>query len=358
MLLTVPWVAVLFVARCDIVNGETVDDTLSSSDWSRTGITVDEDSGLNSKIMIATSLSYLIVQGVAFTYLGNPDGAAAKAAEKGYALAGFIVCCVALVAYSVFQLMNPQLQEKKMKEAKRRAMADMAVRHMLDSVVSRMNNVTAASPLLSKASDEPNMGAALKFGKSWKKKTSDRKTNRANLEAAETGIQEPEEEDLNPKQIAIDATKYLVGGTLLVALFSDPMVDVITDFGNTIQIPLFYVSFVVTPFCSNASELISSVLLAKAKKKRITGMTYSALYGAAIMNNTLCLAIFFALVTFRNLAWTFSAETLCILVITWIMGAIGMSRRTYNMWWCIPVALCYPLALIIVAVLENSLHWQ
>ena len=37
----------------------------------------------------------------------------------------------------------------------------------------------------------------------------------------------------------------------------------------------FYVSFVVTPICSNASELVSSLLFAAKKKKENVSMTFS-----------------------------------------------------------------------------------
>ena len=37
----------------------------------------------------------------------------------------------------------------------------------------------------------------------------------------------------------------------------------------------FYVSFVVTPLCSNASELVSSLIFASKKKKENISMTYA-----------------------------------------------------------------------------------
>merc|ERR1711916_426743 len=52
---------------------------------------------------------------------------------------------------------------------------------------------------------------------------------------------------------------YLMGlGTFLVLLFSDPMVDVLSEFGARTHIPAFYISFVLAPLASNASELIAA----------------------------------------------------------------------------------------------------
>lgn len=90
---------------------------------------------------------------------------------------------------------------------------------------------------------------------------------------------------------------------------------------------VFYVSFVITPICSNASELVSSLMFAAKKTKINSSLTFSQvhcpcvyamnkgnvvfsywqLYGAATMNNTLGLGIFAALVYFRDLEWQYSA---------------------------------------------------
>jgi hypothetical protein len=142
MLLTLPWSVALWLARCDIRHGESIDNTLTRpygtvlpspafslhthttfsspiTDFKNTGATMDDDIPLNAKIMMGTSISYFIVQGVAFAYLTDPDGAAAEKIEDKFALAGFIICACLLVAYSAFQVLNPKLQEKKITEARK-----------------------------------------------------------------------------------------------------------------------------------------------------------------------------------------------------------------------------------------------
>lgn len=47
-------------------------------------------------------------------------------------------------------------------------------------------------------------------------------------------------------------------GTVLVLIFSDPMVDVMSEIGARSGVPTFYVSFVLAPLASNASELIAA----------------------------------------------------------------------------------------------------
>ena len=73
---------------------------------------------------------------------------------------------------------------------------------------------------------------------------------------------------------------------------------------------------------SNASELISSYNLALKKTKKTITISYSTLLGAAVMNATFCLAIFLALVYFQGLVWTFTAETLSIILVTIVMVSL------------------------------------
>ena len=57
-------------------------------------------------------------------------------------------------------------------------------------------------------------------------------------------------------------------GTLLVVVFSDPMVDVMSNLGARIGVPPFYIAFVLAPLASNASELIASLMCAHAPETR------------------------------------------------------------------------------------------
>jgi len=161
------------------------------------------------------------------------------------------------------------------------------------------------------------------------------------------------EKHVDWKNVALQAGLLLAIGTAMVSLFSDPMVQVIQDFGVSINIKPFYVSFVICPICSNASELISSLIFA-AKKKRInTSLTFGQLYGAATMNNSLVLGIFFALIFFRHLVWNFSVETMAILLVTIVVGLFSAFRTTYTTWMAIPVLSLYPGSLLFVYLIEK-----
>lgn len=66
----------------------------------------------------------------------------------------------------------------------------------------------------------------------------------------------PEEEQ--QRAILMLSFKTMMTGLVLVILFSDPMVGVLSAFGKLVGIKPFYVSFVLAPFASNASELLAA----------------------------------------------------------------------------------------------------
>ena len=141
----------------------------------------------------------------------------------------------------------------------------------------------------------------------------------------------------------------------MVLLFSDPMVDVFSAFGDRMNISAFYVSFVLAPLASNASELIAAYNYAQKKTSTTITTSLTALQGAACMNNTFCLGIFMALIYFKQLYWEFSAETIVIVFIQFIMVIYSFKKYHYmsDAW---AVLALYPLSLVLVWFLENVLH--
>jgi len=181
----------------------------------------------------------------------------------------------------------------------------------------------------------------------------------------EEGEEEPEEEDMpedlaneepevQKKKLKRRAFFYMGLGTALVLLFSDPMCDMLGVWGKKLGVSSFYVSFVLAPLASNASELIAAMRLASKKTKASMINALSSLEGAAIMNNTFCLGIFMFLIVFQNLAWKFSAETIAILFVEVLVGMFAMIPKTQTLCHGIIIFLCYPLSLVVVMVLEAA----
>jgi len=181
----------------------------------------------------------------------------------------------------------------------------------------------------------------------------------------EEAVDDDEEEETSPtstmtvRQIITRATIFLAVGTGVVTFFSDPMVGAITRFGAATNIPAFYVSFIVAPLASNASELVAAIIFASKQKKENMTLTMSSLYGAATMNNTMCLGLFLALIAFQGLAWEFSAETIVIFLVTFIVGLLQILNVTFKAWHAFAVLGLYPLSLFIVAILEiPAVNWK
>jgi Ca2+/Na+ antiporter len=142
-------------------------------------------------------------------------------------------------------------------------------------------------------------------------------------------------------------------GTLLVLFFSDPMVDVLSELGNRTGVPKFYVAFVLAPLASNASELIAAYNYAQKRTQKAMSISLSTLCGAACMNNTFCLAIFLALVKFRDLAWQFTAETISIVAVQYLIGILVLSSNKQTLGMGVAIMGLYPLSLVVVYYLEN-----
>lgn len=185
------------------------------------------------------------------------------------------------------------------------------------------------------------------------------------------GAEEDEEEDSDEDDVPEDiadlspaeqqsvikhrALFKLLVGTVVVLVFSDPMVDVMSEIGSRTGIPKFYVSFVLAPLASNASELIAAYYYALKKTSKTITISFTALEGAASMNNTFCLSIFMGLIFFRGIAWQYSAETISILLVQLLVALFALCKRVQTLFDTILVVLIYPLSIAVVYVLENIL---
>ncbi|XP_021743135.1 sodium/calcium exchanger NCL-like [Chenopodium quinoa] len=162
----------------------------------------------------------------------------------------------------------------------------------------------------------------------------------------------------NPKATTIKAVIFLVLGTIIAGVFADPLVDAVDNFSEATSIPSFFISFIALPLATNSSEAVSAIIFATRKKKRSASLTFSELYGAATMNNVLCLSVFLALVYVRGLTWNFSSEVLVIFLVCIIMGGLGSFRTTFPLWTCFVAFLLYPLSLVLVYVLDYVFGWS
>jgi len=149
-----------------------------------------------------------------------------------------------------------------------------------------------------------------------------------------------------------EACKKMIGGTMLVLLFTDPCVDIFTEMGLRVGLNPFFISFIFAPIASNASELVATYAYAKKKTRKSISVSLSLLFGAGNMNNTYCLGVFLMIIMVRQLPWVFTAETTAIIVVE-LIAAILAFRTTQGWWETACMGMLYPLSLVIVAGLES-----
>lgn len=384
MLLTIPWSVGLLLARTNIVHGESVDKHLTVPFWDlrglyTTGTSVDRETRINALVMIVTTISYVMIQVLALIFINNPLGKPAHKYEKWISLASAVLCLVLFAAYSVYQVVVPSLQKKKLANIQTKLRIQKGVQIFTaqqERALALASQRTAAQLKRGKGEKQPLLGVQAEDAPieipdaqlrlillRWRRNA---KRSAIDNDRYEEEGEESEEEGengivlgcvpssfLSRAYVLAISIAWLLAGTALVSFFSDPMVDVITEFGESIHIGAFFVSFIVTPFCSNASELISSLIFAAKKRKENSALTYSSLYGAATMNNTMVLGIFFVLIFVRGLAWTFTAETFAILFVTITVGLVGILKRTFSIYWSFIIIFLYPLSILLVWVLED-----
>lgn len=170
--------------------------------------------------------------------------------------------------------------------------------------------------------------------------------------------EEDDESIENPTWTCFKAISLLLLGTAMAAAFADPLVDAVHNFSSATSIPSFFISFIAMPLATNSSEAVSAIIFASRKKQRTLSLTFSEVYGGVTMNNTLCLAVFLALVYIRGLTWDFSSEVLVIFLVCIIMGLFTSFRTKFPLWTCFVAFLLYPLSLILVYILDYKFGWS
>ncbi|GMY31956.1 sodium/calcium exchanger NCL-like [Fagus crenata] len=176
----------------------------------------------------------------------------------------------------------------------------------------------------------------------------------------DVGVQSDEviESVESSKRTTIKAVLLLLLGTIIAACFADPLVDAVDNFSDATSIPAFFISFIALPLATNSSEAVSAIIFASRDKRRTASLTFSELYGAATMNNLLCLSVFLALIYIRGLAWDFSAEVLVILIVCIVMGSFASFRTHFPLWTSLVAFLLYPFSLALIYVLDYVLGWS
>lgn len=175
---------------------------------------------------------------------------------------------------------------------------------------------------------------------------------RQKLLAADSAIIEPNVPLFWTKSILL-----LAFGIFCAAIFSDAAVTAAADFSRRSSGHPFYISFGLFPLAINIPDALIAWGVAGRKRRHFTTFTFAHLYNNATLNNLIGLGVFCFVVYVRGLTWTFSAETIAILISTCSVGLIGSLVRNVPLWTALPIALLYGLSLVIFRFLEHYAKW-
>ncbi|XP_057816210.2 sodium/calcium exchanger NCL2 isoform X2 [Cryptomeria japonica] len=414
MLLTLLWGSCLVVGKCDI-SGDSV--AIDSQDTTRfsllgSGISTDKSTRTASRIMVASVVPFLIVQ--------IPQLINSSSAKRISVLVACIAAILCLLSYCIYQVIQPWIQKRRIEYAKHKHIVSSVLHHVhkkglgtlvgedgeLDVDVAKgifnsldsdgdghlsegelrgllvglelhQQNASAKDALDKIMSDFDtsrdgkldlmefeegirswlHVAQKVDLSNNYSRKVSD--LERTARDELDNLIPEDTKDDNdNPYQFYLKAVSLMLGGAVIAGIFADPFVDAVDNFSDATSIPSFFISFIAMPLATNSSEGVSALIFASRKKTQTASLTYSEIYGAVTMNNTLCLGIFLAIVYIRGLEWDFSAEVLVILLVVLAMGLFGSFRTTFPLWMSFVAFLLYPLTLAIVYVLDYVLGWS
>ncbi|RWR96377.1 EF-hand domain-containing protein [Cinnamomum micranthum f. kanehirae] len=381
MLLTWLWGSCVAVGKCDLSEDSIALDSQDSKRCSLTGsgVTTDLPTSYSARLMLISVIPFFIVQ--LQTFFKSSSG------KRIAILVSLVISIAFLLSYCLYQVFQTWIQERRREYAKLKLVmsgiirsyispaelralivgiefhginlnADDAVTMVMrdfdtsrDNQISKDEFITGLSKWLTVAKDSvPNPS-------SFSGKLANDFTEIA-MGEYDMLIAKSDDVVENVPLVWFQSVSLLLLGTVIAAAFADPLIDAVENFSSATSIPSFFVSFIAMPLATNSSEAVSAIIFAHRKQKTTASLTFSEIYGSATMNNTLCLAVFLALVYFRHLTWDFSAEVLVILIVCIVMGLFASFRTTFQLWTCFVAFLLYPLSLALVYVLDYCFGWS
>jgi Ca2+/Na+ antiporter len=162
--------------------------------------------------------------------------------------------------------------------------------------------------------------------------------------------------ELSPEQqqaqIKSRAFIMMLIGTVICFVVSDPMVDVFTELARRLDVSSFFVTFLLAPLASNATELIAAYNYAKKKTTKSITISLSTLLGAACLNNTFSLGIFLFIIWWKSIVLDYFAEFSAIVFVQCVLWYMCQTRKVYSLLDGYFVLALFPLSLGVVSLLQ------
>ncbi|KFK23895.1 hypothetical protein AALP_AAs69390U000300 [Arabis alpina] len=146
----------------------------------------------------------------------------------------------------------------------------------------------------------------------------------------------------------LGAAIEVIVGILIVLFLAKPFMLNIELLSISAGIPSFYIVFTMIPLGRNLKNTLSTRFCRGKDKKRISSNTFSEIYKDVTMNNLMGISIILAIVYMRGLTWSYSMETLILVIIGLIIGLPVYMRSTYPFWISVLAFAMYFFSLLLI----------
>ncbi|CAA0817834.1 sodium/calcium exchanger family protein / calcium-binding EF hand family protein [Striga hermonthica] len=151
----------------------------------------------------------------------------------------------------------------------------------------------------------------------------------------------------------LKAFSFVILGTVLLCALSEPLINSVVGFSQAANLSSFIVSYLAIPFAMNYGVAVGSIASARQKSQKSISLTLSSLYGGVYMNNIMGLIAFLAPVFLRHLWADVFGEILVVLIVCILMTVLTSMRTMFTRLTGYLVLLLYPISLALVYLLTS-----
>ncbi|KAM7506015.1 hypothetical protein LguiB_004919 [Lonicera macranthoides] len=398
MMLTLVWGACVAVGSYDLIEGS-VSSTVKPFSLTGFGLTTDLKTRWTARIMLLSIVPLIILQ---LTKMIN-----SSSGTRVIVLVALVVTLSLLIANCTYQIFKPWVLTRRYEYLTQKFVKDKILRLLTchgnpnqkaistifrnndkdgDKKLSRVelralirgmkldedglmgiddyveSTMTVFDSIPDDAIDEKEFTKAI-FN--WIKDTRYSETNQHHMPSNTSGNKDKKTESVEQSllvkteksqsfgSLMVDYSKAvfeLLVGVALLAVLATPYIKIVGNFSASVNIPQFFVPYVVIPFALNYRRALAFISSAKEKTRSSISLTLSEIYGSVFMNNMIGLTTFLALVYLRNLSWDVSAEVLVVLIICTAMGLLASFCKKFQAWTSLLAIILYPISLLLLYI--------
>ncbi|XP_017222088.1 sodium/calcium exchanger NCL1-like [Daucus carota subsp. sativus] len=162
----------------------------------------------------------------------------------------------------------------------------------------------------------------------------------------------------DPWKNYLNAAYLILLGITISVLLAKPLIQSVVGVATAAKIPSFFIPYVVIPLTLASRSAGRTIASAKLKTPESISLLLSQIYGSVFMSNLISLTTFLTVVYIRDIPVAATAEFLVAIVICTVMGVFASFRTAFPLWTSYLVILMYPTSLVTLYVLTSVLGWS